>query len=163
MIVRIPTGVEIVCPTAVTGVPLTATTFGWSSEANWMVPLTVSAFEDESEPAGSFPRTPSAASKTVAVAAVLPVGCSGVTIVSSGSLSIADGMTSSSSTCPKPKSVAGSKSPSMKESPISPTASTKLPPELCGAPAAGSGSWLAISAAMLAAEMLIVPSTICGG
>ena len=85
-----------------------------------------------------------------------------MTIRISGSSSATAGMNSRSSLAPKANSVGGNRSPRPKGSPISPTGSSKFPPELCGAPAAGSGSCPASSAAKFAGGMLIVPIMICG-
>ncbi len=71
-------------------------------------------------------------------------------------------MISCSSGPGKASCVGGNKSPSPNGSPISPTGSAKLPPELCGRPAAGCGSCPISNAAMLSGGTATPSTTICG-
>ena len=120
MIVRTPSGVLTVWPTAVIAVPFIATMLGKFGEVIRIVPTIVSAGEAGSDPEGSEPRPANADSDTVAVAAMLPNGWSGVTIEISGSSSKAAGITSSSSTFANANSVEERRSPRINGSPISP-------------------------------------------
>ena len=83
-------------------------------------------------------------------------------ITTSGSRSIRPGTTSCNSGFGNANAVGGNKSPNANGSPMSPTASAKLPPELCGGPAAGCGSCPINNAAKLSAGMATPSTTICG-
>ena len=162
VIVKVPRGVTKVCPTAAIAVPFNVTEPRPSGVSNTMLPAVVSAVDEGFEPDGSLPRAGSAASWTDDVALTEPAGWSGVMIIVVGSSSVSCGIISRSSGSGNASCVGGNKSPSANGSPISPTGSAKLPPELCGRPAAGCGSWPISKAAMLSGGTATPSTIICG-
>ncbi len=162
VMVRRPEGVVMTCPIAVMVTPLSEIDPKPSGVSKTMLPDVVSLLAGSLEPAGSLPRAGRPASLTRSVADTEPAGWSGVMMMVVGSLSTRFGMISRSSGTGKASWVGGSRSPKAKGSPISPTGSLKLPPELVGRPASGAGSWLMSKAAMLSGGTATPSSTNCG-
>ena len=153
VIVSVPKLPAKLCPTAVIATPLIETTAGPSPGLNIIEPTVVSPLPEAFVPSGSLPRAGRPDSSTLLEALVAPVGLSGVTMIAAGSSSSSssgsNGNNSSCSNSGKESAVGGNRSPNSKGSPISPTGSAKLPPELCGGPAAGCGSLPTSKAARL--------------
>ena len=162
VMVSVPYSETKVWPTAVTATPLMNTAPSPSGASITMVPTVVSLGSGSLVPAGSSPRRGRPDSSTEAEASTAPSGLSSDTTTTPGSRSSAWGMTSSSGSGARSKVEKGSSPPRSKAAWMSPGSTAKLPPELCGAPAAGWGSLPVSRAARLSAGMTTPATAISG-